>query len=93
MYTIIDEPKRMTRERIFKEFQGKWVFLVNMEGPLFGFFESAVPVIVADKPFEGKETGIYQRLHDENGENSMDLSFLSNEHNVFGFSEVIHDNN
>jgi len=92
MYNVIAKPKRMSREQISEEFQGKWVFLVGMEGPLYRPFESAIPIVIADKPFEGSETGIYKRLHDEHGEYSMDISFLPMEYNIFGFSEVLNDN-
>ena len=88
MYKVLDAPKRMTRKEIIKEFDGKWVFFIDMEGPVYGWFKSAVPVVVADKPFEGFETGIYQKFRDENAGNYSDLTLLPNENNVFGFDEV-----
>ena len=93
MYIIIDKPVRMSREQIFKDFKGKWVFLVGLEGPKYGRFETAIPTVVADKHFDGSETGIYDRLHSEYGENSMNLSLLSLENSVFGFCEVVNENN
>ena len=88
MYTVLNPLKRMSRKQIIEEFKGKWVFLVDLYGPKFGWFESAVPVVVADKLFEGRETGIYKKLNDEYNGNTMDWSFLPNEINIFGFNEV-----
>ena len=88
MYEIIEKPKRMTRKEISSGFRGKWVFLVGLEGPPFNFFESAIPAVIADKPFEGDETGIYNKLEDEYNGNTTTWSFLTNTINVFGFSEV-----
>jgi len=88
MYQIIETPRRMSRDEIIKEFDGKWVFLINPEGPLYGWFETAMPAVVADKPFEGFDTGIYHKLRDENDGSSTDLTLLPNEYNIFGFDEV-----
>jgi hypothetical protein len=78
----------MTRKQIKEEFKGKWIFLVDLEGPQFGWFDTAIPAVVADKLFEGRETGVYKRLNEEYNGNTMDWSFLPDEINVFGFSEV-----
>ena len=93
MYKILDAPERMSPEQVMNEFEGKWVFLVDLEGPPFGWFESAIPAVVADEQFEGIETGIYEKLNNEHNGNTMTWSFLSNELNVFGFSEVLPDDN
>ena len=89
MYKILDDYKRMNPEQIMDEFKGKWVFLVDLEGSPFGWFESAIPAIVADEPFEADETGIYDRLENKYVGNTMAWSFLPNELNVFGFNEVL----
>ena len=91
MYQIIEAPRRMSLKEITEEFDGKWVFVVRLEGPLYGWFDTAVPVVVADKPFEGFNTGIYERLSEEYGGNYSDLTLLPNEYNVFGFDEVSAD--
>ena len=88
MYQLIETPRRMTRKEIISEFDGKCVFVVMLEGPLYGWFDTAVPVIIADKPFEGFKTGIYERLAEEYGGNYSDLTLLPNEYNIFGFDEV-----
>ena len=49
MYHVIENPKRMSKPEIFKEFDGKWVFMVDIEGEDFGPWHSAVPMVVADK--------------------------------------------
>ena len=45
-------------------------------------------MVLADKPWEGREDGIYRKL-DEEYERTTYLSFLTNELNVFGISEVV----
>ncbi|MCL2388122.1 MAG: hypothetical protein FWC89_11345 [Defluviitaleaceae bacterium] len=87
MYEIIKNPKRMSRTQIFEQFKGKWIYMVKPEGPMFSLFDSAVPVVVADFPYEGHETGIYEKLHHEYDGSSMNLSLCSG-YNVFGFDEV-----
>jgi hypothetical protein len=90
-YKIIESPARMSREEIYKTYGGKWIFLTDPQIRLGSFFESAIPVVVADKPFEGSETGIYEKIHDGSGGNSTSLSLLRNQQRVFGFSEVLTD--
>ena len=65
MYEIIENPRRMTRSEIKNEYDGKWVFMVNLEGHIYGLFDYATPVVVADKPFEGNEDGIYKVFLDD----------------------------
>ena len=90
MYTVIENPKRMSRKEILNTFQGKWVFYVDLEGPLYDTFETAVPVIVADEVFEGRETGIYKKIMAQH-KSVGDWSMLFNTANVFGFSEAAQD--
>jgi hypothetical protein len=87
MYKIIDNPERMSKEEIYEGFPNKWVFMVDIEGEEFGPWVSAVPVVVADKSYAGKETGLYEKLANEH-DSYMSLSFLDNEMRVFGFAEV-----
>jgi len=92
MYEILNNQKRMTREEIREEFQGKWVFLVDLDSASpFERFETAVPAVVADKLFEGSETGIYKELNERYNNNTTDMTFLNNLINVFGFTEVMGD--
>ena len=91
MYEVLNTKKRMTRKEIIGAYKGKWVFLVDLQGPPFRWFETAVPAVIADKQFEGKETGIYDRLKKEHEGNTSVWSFLPNELNVFGFNEVLAD--
>jgi len=78
MHKIIENPQCMSKVDIFGNFSGKWVFMVDIEGEDFGPWVSAVPVVVADKAWSGKETGIYERLTHEH-DSYMDFSFLDNE--------------
>ncbi|MCL2204801.1 MAG: hypothetical protein FWB88_12790 [Defluviitaleaceae bacterium] len=88
MYEIIETPKRMTKKEIFSTFDGKWVFLVDLDGEIFKPWYSAIPVVVADKAWAGKETGMYDEYRSKH-ERRMHLSLLDNEINVFGFSELV----
>lgn len=74
MYTIYRENReRVPFNEIMEKFRGKWVFLVNLEGDLFTYNHeedgmepcdpiSAEVLVVADKAYEGHESGIYQEL-------------------------------
>ena len=89
MFKVLDVHKRMKPKQIMEEFKGKWVFLVDLDGPPYGWFDTAIPAIIADKPFEGKETGIYDKLEADYEGNTSVWSFLNDELNVFGFNEVL----
>ena len=91
MVTILENQRRMSLKEIESNFQGKWVYLVDLEGPKYGWFDTAIPAVVADDVFEGDETGIYDRLDEEYNGNTMDVTYLSNLINVFGFNEVLPD--
>jgi len=91
MVTILKNQRRMNREEIVEEFRGKWVFLVDLEGPPLGRFQTAIPAVMADDVFEGDETGIYDKLDEEYNGNTADLTYLRNQVNVFGFNEVLLD--
>ena len=93
MVTILENQRRMSREEIANEFKGKWVFVVDLDGPKYGWFDTAVPAVMADDVFEGYETGLYDRLNDEYNGNTMDLTYLRDLINVFGFTEVLPDDN
>ena len=62
MVTIIPEQerKRMGMDEIQAAFDGKWVFLVQTNDVPF----SAVPVVIADEPYEGSENEIYEQFSD-----------------------------
>ena len=57
MVYLIPEQERkvMSIAEMEAAFDGKWVFTIhNKETPF-----AAIPVIIADKPYEGSENGIY----------------------------------
>lgn len=88
-YTLISNPTRMSKADIHNTYRNKWVFMVNIESEGdYSPWTFATPVVVADTPFEGSDTGIYKLLHDQYGGNSMDISLGCNELHIFGFSEV-----
>jgi hypothetical protein len=84
---ILKNSKRMTEDEMRKEFANKWVYVVDCDFEIGVPMETGIPMVLADSPWEGREYGIYRKLDEEYGR-SMYLSFLSNELNVFGFSEV-----
>lgn len=85
MYSIFKENRiRLPYSEIMEQYKGKWVFLVNLEGDLFAYNDdeggmepcdpiSAEILVVADKAYEGSETGIYQELK-ENPEEYGNIS-------------------
>ena len=90
MYEVLENRQRMTRDEIKRAFDGKWLYLVDLEGVPGSMFESAVPAVVADSAFDGFETGIYHELREKH-QRAVNFSLLKNEWNVFGFNEVVHD--
>jgi hypothetical protein len=90
MYTVIDNPKRMTKNEIRTLYDKKWVFAVEGDYDIGVPLKTAIPIVIADSAWEGREDGIYTRLKEKYGR-TLHLSFLSDELNVFGFSEVLTD--
>jgi len=87
MYTFIENPKRMTKKEMRSEFPNKWVYAVDCDFDIGVPMKTGIPMVLADSPWEGREDGIYRKLDDEY-ERTTYLSFLTNELNVFGISEV-----
>jgi hypothetical protein len=85
---ILENPKRMTKSEMREEFANKWVFAVEGDFDIGVPLKTALPMVIADSPWEGREDGIYTMLKDKY-RRTLHLSFLSNELNVFGFSEVV----
>ena len=57
------ERRAMSRDEIRDTFNGRWIFLTHIQDDPY----SAVPVFVADSPYEGSEDGIYQEyLNNDN---------------------------
>jgi hypothetical protein len=88
MYVILENPSRMTKKEMRKEFAGKWVFAVEGDFDIGVPLKTAIPMVLADSPWEGREDGVYTRLK-EQYERTAYFSFLTNEINVFGFTEVV----
>jgi len=90
MYKFIENPKRMNREQIKAVFKGKWVYLAKPEGPPTGWFDTAIPIVVAYEPFEGRETGIYDKLEEEYNGNTTDWTIPPFRSNMVGiFHEAV----
>ena len=51
-----NERKAMSKKEIKDTYNGRWIFLTNIQDDPY----SAVPVVVADAPYEGSEDGVYQ---------------------------------
>jgi hypothetical protein len=89
MYKVIENPKRMTREEIYKEFDGKWIFSTHVE-PVSGGMNTAIPRIIADSPFEGDEEKIYDIYIYIGYTNCvMDLDLRHTAINLFGQGEPL----
>jgi len=90
MYQLIENPVRMTRHEIQEKYFGKWVYCVKPEGPPFGWVESAIPMVVADKPYEDSSSGIYTKIHNDNGEYIYTFDLRDNLM-IGGFHKVLTD--
>ncbi|MCL2016642.1 MAG: hypothetical protein FWG68_10400 [Defluviitaleaceae bacterium] len=91
MYRILDESERerLTFDEIWEKYNGKWVYIVDFHAPPFGWYESGIVAVVADKELEGRETGLYKRMELEYNGKVVGLSInLPDEIRVFGFTEV-----
>jgi len=88
MYMILENPKRMTKKEMRSEFVNKWVYAVDCDFDIGVPMKTGIPMVLADSPWEGSEDGIYEKL-DDKYERTTYLSFLTNELNVFGISEVV----
>ncbi|MCL2170583.1 MAG: hypothetical protein FWB71_00405 [Defluviitaleaceae bacterium] len=93
MIQILESHRRMTYIEIAKEFEGKWVFLVEPDETEYGFFYTAQPAVIADSPFEGEETGIYDDLKEKYGSRTYDWTVRPVEGRVSGFFEVARNAN
>ncbi|MCL2387719.1 MAG: hypothetical protein FWC89_09270 [Defluviitaleaceae bacterium] len=90
MYKFVENPTRMTRKELRETFDGKWVFVVEGDYDINKPLTTAIPMIVADDAWEGIEEGIYDKLDDKYRRTAY-LSYLKDELNVFGFTEVLQD--
>ncbi len=51
----------MTREEIRQKFDGKWVYIVKTNYDAHSLLLSGVPIVVADKPYDGLHDGVYEK--------------------------------
>jgi hypothetical protein len=77
----------MTKSEIRTTYDKKWVFAVEGDYDIGVPLKTAIPMVIADSAWEGREDGIYTRLKEKYGR-TLHLSFLSDELNVFGVGEV-----
>jgi hypothetical protein len=68
-----NERRRMSEAEIIKEYDGKWLFMIQVEiDPLY-----VVPVVVADEWWEGHETDLYESIkNDRSSGPTMHMSLL-----------------
>ncbi|MCL2203174.1 MAG: hypothetical protein FWB88_04475 [Defluviitaleaceae bacterium] len=61
MYQVLDNPRMMQAEEIYKTFDEKWVYVVKANITPHGELIEGMPVVIGDYQFEGVEEGIYER--------------------------------
>ena len=68
MYSIIPEKdrKEYTYEQLKRQFDGKWLYLVNVVFSDGHGLLKAVPVVVADSELEGIDDDIYTQFYSVN---------------------------
>jgi hypothetical protein len=77
MYQIIENPVRMTFDEMWDAYDQKWLFLVNCEYNKYSRLLSGVPVITADRTYEGVPEGIYEQFKDKCYAPRGDVSFIA----------------
>jgi len=79
MYILISENNRKeyTFEQLKKEFDGKWIYLVNATFTDDHGLVKAVPVVIADSELEGIEDDIYTQFHSPKYGRKADLDFTN----------------
>ena len=77
MYLIIppEERREYTYEQLRKEFDGKWLYLVNTLFSDGHEMLKGTPVIIADSELEGLEDGIYEPFHQNTFGMTADADF------------------
>jgi len=89
MYEILENPQRMSREEVYEKYDGKWLFIIHLEGEPFQPWETGIPVVVADSDWEGDDEGIYDVYYDDPSiTRLMHLSLIRDENFFFGFWEL-----
>jgi len=61
----IDNPTYMVADEIKTQYKGKWVFITNANYTPHMRFLGGIPVVVADRIYEGHEDGFYDEFADE----------------------------
>jgi hypothetical protein len=77
MYQIIENPIRMTYDEMWDNYDEKWLFLVNCEFNQYSRLLSGIPVIAADRAFEGVPEGIYEQFKEKRYAPKGDVTFIS----------------
>jgi hypothetical protein len=92
MYKVIENPKRMTFGEIEKQFNGKWVYIVDVEGKVFSPSETGRVAVVADDVYEGYKTGIYDEIDKKYPDGvATDLTLFSDGYFIPTMIEVLPD--
>jgi len=73
IYTIIDNPKMMTREEIINIYSGYWIYIVYADIDTHGLLIKGMPVVMGKYQFAGVEEGIYSQF--DSDEYGRDLSY------------------
>lgn len=56
-----NERKAINGAKIKQLYDGKWIFLTNIKDNPY----TAIPVVIADKPYENREKGIYKQFSED----------------------------
>ena len=76
MYQVLDNPRMMPSNEIYKTFDGKWVFVVKANITPQGKLIEGMPVVIGDFHFEGVEEGIYEKYNTPEYGSQLSLSSL-----------------
>ena len=65
MYNVIENPVMMTETEIREAFDGKWVYIANVNFTPYRELLGGVPVVVADRIFEDQADGFFDEFRDK----------------------------
>jgi hypothetical protein len=82
MYTIIKNPRMMTRDEIVQLYNGYWVYVVNAEIDTHGTLMRGMPVVLGKYQFAGVDEGIYKQFDGEEYGRDLSYNLLPNSNTI-----------
>ena len=78
-YKLLNNYSPLLYEEIEKQYDGYWIYLVNVNYSDEGRILNGVPVIMGSMPYDGAEDGIYEKYKAVKYEKRIGVSLLPND--------------